>query len=327
MTIYEQGIFQLNDPIHLFLPEWTELQVAVERDDGRVELMAPERPITVRDALMHTTGVGDGPSKLRVDPRRAFSTEMLAHLRDTTSLEAVSESLAREPLCFHPGTHWKYSWSTDLCARLVEVMSGRRFSDYLHDSVLVPLGMVDTGFSVDEEGTRRVAALYGRDSTSSGLFLIDDPADATLLATPTFESGSGGLVGTIDDYARFCQMLLSGGVSAGQRVLSRPSVELMRSNLLPDGADIAAIALPGQYGEDLAGVGFGLTMGVRLASARAAGVGSSGTFYWGGAAGTCFWIDPTEDLFVVFMTHLLAANMMFALRDELSVLTYAARSE
>jgi CubicO group peptidase (beta-lactamase class C family) len=226
-------------------------------------------------------------------------------------------------LLFHPGEHWLYSWSTDICAALVEAISGQTFGDHLRETIFDPLGMVDTGFSVRADAADRVTALYARGADKQ-LRLLDDPAEGRLLREPTMQSGGGGLVGPLDDYARFCQMLLNGGELDGVRILGRPTVELMRTNHLGEGRELRDVAMPNGYGEvGFDGNGFGLTVAVGLGPAATAGVGPAGDFMWGGAASTAFWIDPTEDLFVVFMTQLIPSGT-FDFRGQLRALTYAA---
>jgi CubicO group peptidase (beta-lactamase class C family) len=323
LSLYEQAACRLTDPIHRFLPEWRDVQVRVKHHDGSKKLVAPERPVTIRDALMHMTGIGFGPREARLD-LTALAEGGNAHGLDrSATLADLSVLLAREPLRFQPGRHWFYSWSTDICARLVEVISGGRFGDYLRETIFEPLGMVDAGFSVASDAQHRVAALYGR-TADKQLRLIDDPAKGRLLRPRALESGGGGLVGTLDDYARFCQMLCNGGVLDGHRVLGRPTVELMRTNHLPGNGELRDFATPGGYGEvGFDGSGFGLTVAVGLGPARTSGVGNAGDFMWGGAASTAFWIDPAEDLYVVFMTQVIPSGT-FDFRGQLRALTYAA---
>jgi CubicO group peptidase (beta-lactamase class C family) len=323
LSLYEQARCKLTDPIHRYLPEWRDVQVRVKDADGHRHLVAPERPITIRDAMMHMTGIGFGPPEARLDLARLTDGGGARRLDPSTTLADLSRLLAKEPLRFHPGQHWLYSWSTDICARLVEVISGQQFGRYLATTIFEPLGMVDTGFSVPTEKAHRVAALYGRRADKT-LALLDDPAAGRLCREPALQSGGGGLVGPLDDYARFCQMLLRGGELDGHRVLARPTVELMRTNHLPGGGELREVALPGGYGEvGFDGSGFGLTVATGLGPARTGGVGSAGDFMWGGAASTIFWIDPTEDLFVVFMTQLIPSGT-FDFRSQLRALTYAA---
>lgn len=324
LSLYEQARCKLTDPIARYLPEWRDVGVRTKKADGTSEVVAPDRPITIRDALTHMTGIGFGPPEARLDLARLAEGGPARQLPAGTTLADLSVLLATEPLRFQPGTHWLYSWSTDICARLVEAISGRTFGDYLQQTIFEPLGMVDTGFSVrDERDAARVAALYAR-APDKSLRLVDDPARRTLLRQPSLQSGGGGLVGTLDDYARFCQMLLGGGELGGHRVLARPTVELMRTNHLPGDGELRDVALPGGYGEvGFDGSGFGLTVAVGLGPQRSAGVGPAGSFMWGGAASTIFWVDPVEDLFVVFMTQLLPSGT-FDFRGQLRALTYGA---
>jgi CubicO group peptidase (beta-lactamase class C family) len=323
LSLCEQARCRLTDPIGRYLPEWRDVQVRHKHPDGSRGSVAPERPITIRDTLMHMTGIGFGPPEARLDLQALSSGAAARQIARDATLADLSVLLAGEPLRFQPGRHWLYSWSTDIAARLVEVISGRRFGDYLTDTIFEPLGMVDTGFSVPEEAASRVAALYARGPDKS-LHLLDDPAEGRLLREPALQSGGGGLVGTLDDYGRFCQMLVGGGRLGDRRVLARPTVELMATNHLPDDGELSDVALPGGYGEvGFEGAGFGLTVAVGLGPARTAAVGPAGSFMWGGAASTIFWVDPTEDLFVVFMTQLIPSGT-FDFRGQLRSLVYGA---
>jgi CubicO group peptidase (beta-lactamase class C family) len=322
MTLYERGCFQLDDPVHRFIPAWRDLKVAARQPDGSTRLVEPERPMTVRDALMHMTGLGWGVDGALVMDR---FLEAMAVLRGgpTGTLQTMIDNLADKPLVFHPGTRWLYGVSTDLCGRLVEILSGRSFDDYLRTEIFEPLQMRDTAFSVPDAAIDRFAASYGRRRDKS-LKLIDDPESSTYRRQPAFLSGGGGLVSTIDDYLRFTQMLLNGGDLDGVRILGRKTVELMSINHLPGGGQLADFALPGGYGETgFDGVGFGLTMAVGLGQAATQSIGSAGDYYWGGAASTIFWVDPAEDLVVVFMTQLMPSGT-FNFRGQLKSVVYPA---
>ena len=186
--------------------------------------------------------------------------------------------------------------------------------------------MVDTGFSVKPGSAARLAANYGRTGRKE-LRLIEDPETSSYLTHPLFLSGGGGLVGTTTDYLRFTQMLVNGGELDGVRVLGRKTIELMAMNHIPDGGDLASYAVPGGYGETgFEGVGFGLTMAVGLGPVETATIGSAGDFYWGGAASTAFWVDPVEDLTVVFMTQLMPSGT-FNFRGQLRTLVYPALTD
>ncbi|MEY2431698.1 MAG: hypothetical protein QOC92_1423 [Acidimicrobiaceae bacterium] len=322
MTLYERGHFQLNDPIHRFIPEWRDLKVNEKQPDGSRRLVEPDRPMSVRDALMHMTGLGWGDKgPLTMD--RFLEAMATARGGPKGTLETMVENLAEQPLVFHPGTRWLYGLSTDLCGRLVEVISGQRFDDYLRTEIFEPLQMRDTAFNVPDAEIDRFAAAYGRRRDKT-LKLLDDPDRSTYRRPPSFLSGGGGLVSTTEDYLRFCRMLLNGGELDGVRVLGRKTVELMTINHLSKNGELRQFALPGGYGETgFDGVGFGLTMAVGLGQAETQAIGSKGDFYWGGAASTIFWIDPAEDLIVIFMTQLMPSGS-FNFRGQLRSIVYPA---
>jgi CubicO group peptidase (beta-lactamase class C family) len=329
MSLYERGMFQLNDPVSRFIPQWRDLKVRVRTQDGSDRLVDPERPMTVRDLMMHMSGLGFAGGRTLQELFSADNARTGAGFAPGlrrgkgATLETMVEHYASYPLEFHPGTHWLYSVSTDICGRLVEIISGQRFDDYLRQALFVPLGMDDTGFSVPDEKVHRFAACYRRD-TSKKLALIDDPHSSGYRSEPSFLSGGGGLVSTTPDYLRFCQMLLGGGELDGVRILGRKTVELMTSNHLPGDGDLQSVAFPGGYGEvGFAGMGFGLTVAVAKAPALTQVIGSPGEYMWGGAASTIFWVDPAEDLIVVFMTQFLSPGT-FNFRGQLKTLVYPA---
>ena len=323
MTLYEQGHFQLSDPVSRFIPSWRSMKVAERSDDGEVRHVDPVRPISIRDVLMHMSGLGYGRDNMDLNLEGAEGGRLRAPSTRFDSLEEMVERQSGWPLRFQPGTRWLYSFGTDVCARLVEIISGRPFDEYLKEVIFGPLGMQDTGFWVDDDRASRFAALYGRNSRKD-LVLIDDPQDSTYRKPPAFLSGGGGLVSTMGDYLRFCQMLLGGGELDGVRILGRKTVELMTVNHLPNGGSMSDFALTGGYGEvGFEGMGFGLTMAVSKGPAATGIVGSPGEFMWGGAASTIFWVDPAEDLLAVFMTQLLPSGT-FNFRGQLKTLVYPA---
>jgi CubicO group peptidase (beta-lactamase class C family) len=328
MSLYERAMFQLNDPVTRFIPEWRDLKVRERAEDGSERLVDPQSPMTVRDLLMHMSGLGFGGRTLQelfsadnAKPDAALTPG--SRRGPNATLQSMVERYAGYPLEFHPGTRWFYSVSTDVCARLVEIISGERFDDYLRKTIFEPLGMDDTGFMVPDAKVDRFAACYRRDA-SKNLVLADDPQRSGYREQPSFLSGGGGLVSTTADYLRFCQMLLNGGELDSTRILGRKTVELMASNHLPGGSDLRSVALPGGYGEvGFAGMGFGLTVAVAKAPTATQVIGSEGEYMWGGAASTIFWVDPAEDLTVVFMTQLLPSGT-FNFRGQLKALVYPA---
>jgi CubicO group peptidase (beta-lactamase class C family) len=329
MSLYERAMFQLSDPVTRFIPEWRDLKVRERTEDGGERLVDPQSPMTIRDLLMHMSGLGFGGGRTlqqlfsadNAKPGEALTPG--SRRGPNATLQSMIERYASYPLEFQPGTRWFYSVSTDICGRLVEIISGQRFDDYLRKTIFEPLGMDDTGFMVPEAKVGRFAACYRRDA-SKNLVLVDDPQRSGYREQPSFLSGGGGLVSTTDDYLRFCQMLLNGGELDGVRILGRKTVELMASNHLPGEGDLSSVALPGGYGEvGFVGMGFGLTVAVAKAPTATQVIGSPGEYMWGGAASTIFWVDPVEDLTVVFMTQLLPSGT-FNFRSQLKTLVYPA---
>jgi CubicO group peptidase (beta-lactamase class C family) len=329
MSLYERGTFQLSDPVTRFIPEWRGLKVRERAEDRSERLVDPERPMTVRDLLMHMSGLGFAG---RPTLQELFSADNLGQGRGFVSglrrgpdatLQTMVEHYAGYPLMFHPGRYWLYSVSTDICGRLIEIISGQRFDDYLRETIFEPLGMTDTAFMVPDQKAGRFAACYRRNA-SKKLVLVDDPQRSGYRQQPSFLSGGGGLVSTATDYLRFCEMLLSGGEVGGVRILGRKTVELMTANHLPGDGDLRSFAFPRGYGEvGFDGMGFGLTVAVAKAPAATQVIGSPGEYMWGGAASTIFWADPVEDLTVVFMTQLLPSGT-FNFRGQIKTLVYPA---
>jgi len=327
MTLYEQGRFQLNDPVHHFIPEWSNLGVFASGTYPNYMTTPVERPMTVRDLMSHQSGLTYGfMNRTNVDAGYVKAGIGSAQLgggrpREYTLADMVKD-LAEIPLEFSPGTAWNYSVSTDILGHLIEVISGQRFDDFLRERIFEPLGMVDSGFSVAEENVDRFAANYNR-GPDGKLALADDPAESAYLKPPTLLSGGGGLTATSEDYWRFCQMLLNGGEFNGERIVGPKTIELMTMNHLPDGQDLSAVA-KGSFSEtNNDGVGFGLGFAVVKDVARTQVSGSVGSYYWGGAASTAFWVDPEEDLTVVFMTQFMPSGTQ-PFRGELRQLVYSS---
>ena len=326
LTLYEQGKFQLDDPVHKFIPEWENLGVWVSGAYPNFLTKRPERPMSVRDLLSHQSGFTYGfMHNNSIDAAyRELSVVNDAEVGlSSDTLAQSARKLADLPLLFSPGTRWNYSISTDMCGYLVEVLSGKRFDDYLRESVLEPLGMKETSFYVPDERLDRFAACYAP-SPDGGRDLQDDPETSYYRKPPTMLSGGGGLTSTATDYFRFAQMLCNRGTLDGERILSRKTVELMTRNHLPGAVDLTAVAPPGQFSEvGYSGVGFGLGVSVINDLARAQISGSEGQFAWGGAASTAFWVDPVEEVVVVFMTQLLPSSQ-YPFRRELQTLVNSA---
>jgi CubicO group peptidase (beta-lactamase class C family) len=323
MQLYEQGRFPLSDPLPRYIPEWRDLLVGELTADGSIRSVEPLRPPSVKDALTHMTGLAGGVSLDHpVDTR--FAEELRA-ARHGMTLEGLCSLLAGYPLKFQPGTQWNYGLSTDVCARLVEILSGRRFDEYLRTDIFEPLGMVDTGHAVDDDSRSRLAACYTYRPGGRPV-LTDDPERSSYRRRRSFLSGASGLVSTTADYVRFCQMLVNRGQLDGQRIIGRKTLELMATNHLPDDAELGRLATGGFGEAEFPGVGFGLGFAVGRGPGATASAGSVGEFYWGGAASTAFWVDPVEDLTVVFMTQLLP-SATYPFRSQLRALVYQALAD
>jgi len=231
------------------------------------------------------------------------------------------DELAALPLEFQPGSAWNYSVATDVLGYLVEVISGLSLAEYLRTQLFEPLGMVDTGFEITADKAGRFASCYQRNIDKS--VTLQDDGQASSYQDVSFHSGGGGLLSTMADYYRFSQMLANGGELDGVRILGSRTLQFMTQNHLPGGEDLSGFAR-GSFSEtSYEGIGFGLGFGVRVNSLRNANLGSVGEYHWGGMASTLFWVDPVEELVVVFMTQLMPSGT-FNFRGQLQSLIYSA---
>ncbi len=281
MMLWEEGRVFLHDPVAKFLPEYAGQRVMMPDE----ALVAPASPMTVQDLLRHTSGItyefrGTRPI------HKAYADAKVFRRNQTNADQAAA--LAALPLDFHPGTQFEYSRSTDVLGRLVEVISGQTLGAFLKERILGPLGMVDTGFHVPEGDLPRLAGGHAKDPDSGAPVLLLDVTKPAM-----FESGGGGLVSTTMDYARLLQMLANNGQLNGTRLLGRKTIELMTNDHLGD--------MPRPVDMIGPGFGFGLGFAVRTHAGMGTMPGSVGQYYWGGAAGTTFWVDPAEKLFAVMM--------------------------
>ncbi len=288
MMLYEDGLFRLSDPVEKYIPEFKGLVVAAGEDEDGIVTEPADHPMTIRELMSHTAGLTYGGfSQSAVDTKYRE-----AGVLDTDStLEDMIHKLSGIPLRQQPGTIWHYSVAVDVQGYLVEVLSGQRFDDFLSEHIFEPLGMTDTAFHVPPDKADRFAAVYTYDEDGTLQAPSQGLGRRNYLEQPNFLSGGGGLVSTTDDYMRFCQMLLNGGELDGVRLLAPLTVELMHRNHLP--RDYPEMRAGG-------GTGFGLDFAVVMDPVAADSI-SAGEYYWGGAAGTWFWIDPKEDLIFVGM--------------------------
>ena len=326
MTLFEKGLFQLDDPVSRFVPEWKNHRVWVSGEGADMVTEAPNRPVSFRDVLAHTGGLTYGsmlaalsgiPIEHPVD--KAYDT--LGVQRGAETADQFLAKLGQVPLRYQPGERWMYSLSTDVCGALVERISGVPFEQYLQDVIFGPLGMVDTSFTVPADKAHRFAANYMRAADKS-LRLADDPTKSPYLTDKVFKSGGGGLVGTMADYVRFTEMLCRGGELDGARILGPRTLDLMTQNHLKDGKDLTELAIAAFSETSNAGIGFGLGFAMTIDQTATGGL-SRDDYYWGGAASTIFWVDPVEELSVVFMTQLMP-SATFDFRGQLKSLIYSA---
>ncbi|WP_454627093.1 serine hydrolase domain-containing protein [Bradyrhizobium cenepequi] len=287
MMLLEDGHFLLSDPVAKFIPEFSETKVGVEHD-GKLTLVPANRQMTIQDLLRHTSGLtydhtGNGLVQQLYQQSRLRS-------RKITNAEHAT-LLASMPLICQPGAEFNYSRSTDILGRIIEVVSGKTLGAFLTERILAPLQMTETGFHTGNENAARLAEAFPTDPWNGEKVQLFN-----MLEQPTMESGGGGLVSTTMDYARFSQMLLNGGSLDGNRIIGRKTLQLMASDHLGPEVRIQGTLVP-------SGHGFGLGFAVRTQAGIAPFPGSVGQFFWSGVAGTFFWIDPTEELFAVFMSQ------------------------
>ena len=320
MMLVEEGVVALDDPVHRYIPQWRDLAVYEGGFIGTFRTHRPQRPMLVVDLLRHTSGLTYGFQQ-RTNVDAAYRRLKLDAFNGAGTLEDMIEGLAKLPLEFSPGTVWNYSVSTDVVGYLVGKLSGQPFDQFLRERIFAPLGMHDTGFSVPREQATRLAACYS--ATPEGMRLQDDPERSPYLKPPGFISGGGGLVSTCSDYLRFCQMLLNGGTLDGKRILSPKTLQLMTTNHLPGGKELPDLSVSLFSEATYAGVGFGLGFSVTTSPTRGLLPGSEGDFSWGGMASTYFWVDPREELIVIFMTQLMPSTT-YPIRRELRTLVYSA---
>ena len=326
LMLYEEGHFQLSDPVSRFIPEFKETQVLAEVKEDEWRTTDLEREITIHDLFTHTAGLAYGLDRASpVDVR--YQDEGV--LRMDEPLSDKIKRIAALPLAHQPGQAWKYSVATDVLGYLVEIIAGAPFDAFLKERIFAPLGMTDTDFYVPADKQRRLTTVYEPDpgdkskenASIRALGAMDAPKEEREATEawinkqrkPAFLSGGGGLISTIGDYLRFALMLRNQGSLEGERLLGRQTVELMTQNHLP----------PHIHTWDDPAWGFGLGVGVLLDPARAKILGSAGAYGWGGAASTDYWHDPQEDLIGILMTQFMPSGH-YPIAQEFKVLAQQA---
>jgi CubicO group peptidase (beta-lactamase class C family) len=309
MILYDEGRFQLDDPVANYIPEFKNMKVFSSVDKNGVHVADQVTQMTIRDLLTHTSGLASGGENTPVD-----SMYRSANLSDGT-LKDMIEKLTNIPLLYQPGTRWNYSKSTDVLAYLVEVISGKPFDVFLKERIFNPLKMSDTDYYVPEEKMNRVAAVY-TPSRSGGIKSFN-PEGGSISKPVKFLSGNGGLFSTATDYMVFSQMLLNKGEYDSIRILKENTVELMISN------QISNVIMPKDdfFGSLLAGMGYGLGFAVLNENNPSNSTGTAGSYWWAGTANTYFYIDPQKDLILIFLTQFVP-NFSYPVCKEFRELVY-----
>ncbi len=322
MMLVEEGKVALDDPVHRFIPEWRGLGVYQGGFMETFRTGPTAEPMRMVDLLRHTSGLTYGFQE-RTNVDAAYRKQGIGTFGvKPSSLEETILQLGKMPLEFSPGTQWNYSVSTDILGYLIGKIEGKPFETVLKERLLDPLNMYDTDFYAPESKADRLAACY-QYTPGKAPVLQDDPTRSPYLRPPMFVSGGGGLVSTMGDYLKFCTMLVNKGELNGTRFLSPKTVALMTTNHLPGGKDLTEMSVSLFSEVGYAGVGFGLGFSITMDPARTLIPGSVGDYSWGGAASTHFWIDPKEELIVIFMTQLLP-SAAYPMRRELRTLVYSA---
>ncbi len=311
MQQYEMGKFNLNDPLHKYIPAFKD--VTVHRGNHVVE--KADNEIKVIDLMRHTSGIGYGWSGGYVDTLYAAAGSRAMSKDNATFIAA----LAKLPLYNEPGTAWQYSLSTDVLGHLLEVISGQPLDEYLDQHIFTPLGMDDTFFEVPDDKEDRFVTNYTTNPETGKLQAIDHPSTSAYCKEVTLFSGGGGLASTTMDYLAFSKMLLNGGTLNGQTIIGSKTLELMTQDHCPDisYSGNGPVVLPAM------GHGFGLGFTMTTDLAASAALGSKGAYGWGGAAGTYFRIDPEEDMIYIMMMQLMPYNHLQA-REKFQTLVYQA---
>jgi len=318
MMLVEEGWVSLDDPVHRFIPAWRNLGVYRAGVPGAFQTRPTDAPMRMIDLLRHTSGLTYN-FQARTNVDAAYRAGKVDVFEQAGGLDGFVDALSQLPLEFSPGTAWNYSVSTDVLGYLIGRISGVPFDEFLRQRIFQPLGMIDTAFHVPGEKAGRFAECYMNSPSGK---LVPFSAHG-FREPPSAPSGGGGLVSTARDYMRFCEAMRRGGALGDARLLGPKTVRLMRSNHLPGGRDLADLSVSLFSEANYNGVGFGLGFAMTTDVARTGIAGSVGEYWWGGAASTVFWIDPVEDVCVVFLTQFMPSSL-YPIRRELRTMINAA---
>jgi CubicO group peptidase (beta-lactamase class C family) len=322
MQLVEQGKIALTDPVAKYIPEFAKLGVFVG-GGGNVPFMtrAPSTQMRVVDLLRHTAGFTYSFQEQGNVDAAYRKTELESWTKNTS--QSVIDTLAQIPLEFDPGTQWNYSVATDIVGILLERISGLSLPEYFQTHIFEPLGMTDTFFQVPADKVSRIPEGFGFDPEAKMKLIDKAGADSMWAKGWSFNSGGGGLASSVADYHRFCRMLLNGGALDSAQILSPKTIELMTANHIPGGQDLTQMSKSLFSEAEMAGIGFGLGFATTIDSAATLAPCSNGDFYWGGMYSTAFFVDPVEDIIMIFMTQLLPSTT-YPVRREIKTMIYSA---
>ncbi len=322
MQLVEQGKVALTDPVAKYIPEFAKLGVFVA-GGGNVPFVSrpPASPMRIVDVLRHTAGFTYSFQERSNIDAAYRKTDVESWTRSTS--QSFIDTLAQIPLEFDPGSQWNYSVSTDVLGILVERISGQSLPDYFRDHIFAPLGMNDTFFTVPADKAARLPQCFAFDAEKKMKLFDGGGADSLWAKGWSFNSGGGGLASSVADYHRFCRMLLNGGALDGVQIISPKTLELMTANHLPGGQDLTKMSKSLFSEAEMAGIGFGLGFATTIDSAATLTPCSTGDFYWGGMYSTAFFVDPVEDIIMIFMTQLMPSST-YPVRREIKTMIYSA---
>ena len=316
MMLYDEGKFQLDDPVSHYMPAFARMKVYTEQG-----LAEQHNRITIRHLLTHTSGLADAymPDPVSTQYKQAGLDAEWSTMTSGITLEQYVDKMTQIPLLFQPGTRWHYGMNLSVVGRLIEIISGQSLGNYLQQQIFQPLGMKDTAYFVDKKKRQRLAPIYKYQNGQ----LLDISQELAYNAKPSLELGDSGLVSTAIDYLRFSQMLLNKGELEGVRLLRPATVELMFENHLPESLGTKPMAvLKGYPVADRGGMGHGLAAAVVVDAEAAGSEGSNGEYTWGGAAATEFWIDSKERLVGLALTQFFVGWSQFSTREKLHHAVY-----
>jgi len=324
MMLHEEGLFDLDDPLAKFLPEFADLRVLIANAITATDTKPAQHLISIRQLLSHSAGLSYGFVEPDSVADKAYNSGGIDALSEASiDLEEFCQRIAKLPLAFEPGSSWRYSVATDVCARLVEVLAGQAFDDFLRQRIFVPLGMVDTDFWVPEDKAHRFVTMYAPEDMfapmQGGLIKIDDPLTGSYSKPPVLKAGGSGLVSTVADYGTFLQMLINQGSWGGTTILQPDTLQLMRTNQLAEGVQVAFPMWP------MPGTVFGLGFAVKTQLQDSDLEAALGEYHWGGLAGTHSWMAPQADLTGFCLTQRMP-GFWHPFSHEFKALTYAAAS-